>query len=103
MADNKLQLPAGIEGDWTFAQFDDVCTHFSCTLEGKTRSGEWIISSDDPINFFWLGGNMSMRGSGTFRTIPAVDMIAASSSKHNMLLAPEGRKRYANSLKKRNK
>lgn len=86
MSENKIQLPGAIIGDWTFAQFDSVCTHFLCVLEGKTKGGDWIISAEDPVNFFWLGGNLSMRGSGTWRTIPIVDSVASENELRQILV-----------------
>ncbi len=57
----QIELPAGIQGDMTFAMFSDLCEHFNCSLEGKTRSGSWIIESEDAANFYWLGANMALR------------------------------------------
>ncbi len=57
----RLELPAGIQGDMSFAQFSDLCEYFHCSLEGKTRNHTWIIESEEVINFYWLGANMALR------------------------------------------
>lgn len=59
-----MDIPAGIEGDMNYAAWDDFCQHFECTLLGKTRNGEWWISTDNPKNFFWLGMNLALSAAG---------------------------------------
>lgn len=55
----KIELPAGIQGELSFAQFCEFCDHFGCDLLGKTRSGNWIIETDEIMNIYWLGANMA--------------------------------------------
>jgi len=55
----KIELPADIHGELSFAQFCEFCEHFGCDVLGKTRGGTWIIESADTMNFFWLGANMA--------------------------------------------
>ncbi len=55
----QIELPSGIEGELSFAQFCDFCEHFGCDLLGKTRSGTWIVETDETMNLFWLGANMA--------------------------------------------
>jgi hypothetical protein len=75
-----IQLPKGIEGDLSFAQFQEICHHFNCELLGKTRSHEWQIESEDPANFYWLGANMAFRKE-TPLSISYVESIAQNNSK----------------------
>ncbi len=70
----KIELPQGIQGDLTFEQFDKLCDHFGCSL-AKTRSGTWIIESEAPVNFFWLGANIYNR-TVTPLTISVTEKIA---------------------------
>ncbi len=59
---HKIQIPIGTEGDATEAQFKDFCKYFSCTLQKKKRGDtDWVITSDDVNDFFWLGANLTLR------------------------------------------
>jgi len=48
--------------DIPFENFKGYCENFGCILH-KPKKGEvdWIITSDDPTNFFWLGCNMNLK------------------------------------------
>ena len=74
----EIELPKGIEGDLTFAQFDELCSRFNCNLLGKCRNGVWKVETDDVINFFWLGANIYNR-TETPLTISITQKIANSS------------------------
>jgi hypothetical protein len=53
-----IELPAG---DYKRQQFSRFCKRFGCELL-KSKRGEqhlFIVSSEDPINFFWLGANLN--------------------------------------------
>jgi hypothetical protein len=41
----------------TEAQVKSFCEHYNCKAERK--KGEYWITSNDPINFFWLGMNFN--------------------------------------------
>jgi hypothetical protein len=53
-----IELPQGFMKREPFAKF---CERFGCELL-KSKKGEnhlFIVSSEDPINFFWLGANIN--------------------------------------------
>ena len=53
-----IELP---KGDYNRAQFAKFCERFGCKLLKSERSENHLftISSEDPLNFFWLGANIN--------------------------------------------
>jgi hypothetical protein len=53
-----IELPAA---DYNRQQFSKFCKRFGCELLKSKRSEQhlFIVSSEDPINFFWLGANLN--------------------------------------------
>jgi hypothetical protein len=53
-----IELP---KGDYNREQFAKFCKRFGCKLLKSKRSEShlFIVSSEDPINFFWLGANIN--------------------------------------------
>lgn len=74
----KIELTHDVIGDMTFEQFSDFCTHFGCSLEGKTRHNTWIIETDDIMNIYWLGANMAMPKSNSPLSVTVRDKILES-------------------------
>lgn len=53
----KILLPVS---DFAFDKVQAVCADFKCQLKYANRSRTYFeISSDDPVNFFWLGINFN--------------------------------------------
>ncbi len=50
-----------IELQWpgkSIGEAQDFCQRFGCTAQKTKHKGYFLISTDDPINFYWLGCNM---------------------------------------------
>lgn len=48
-----IELPLDMKDALT----KEYCKHFSCTC--KVKNGYLYVTTDDPINFLWLGANMN--------------------------------------------
>lgn len=69
----QIEIPIGCEGHATQKQFANFCKHFGCELQKKKRgSAYYIITSEDPTKFFWLGMNLNFRHDTNLATSPAV-------------------------------
>lgn len=47
----------------TIKQLRPICEHFGCKVK-KGKANYFLISSDEPINFFWLGANIQLKING---------------------------------------
>lgn len=57
---DKIELPIGIT-EASFENFQKYCNHFGCqVLKPKRGDSNYIITTDDNINFFWLGMNFTL-------------------------------------------
>lgn len=54
--DTIMIVPKDCTGGLSKAKFIQFCADFDCKAEFK--KGQWVISTDDAINFFWLGANL---------------------------------------------
>lgn len=68
-----IELPKDISKEFGTDKFKQFCKHFSCTA--KLQKGDWIIHSEDPVNFFWLGCNMTMQSSDSNLCVTIKDKI----------------------------
>lgn len=75
---HQILLPIGIEGEWSKNQLAEYCAKFDCQLKNKKKGdSHWTITSDDAVNFFWLGMNLNFKHTGAYS-------ISASSSIDNI-------------------
>lgn len=53
-----IELP---QGDYNRKQFAKFCKRFGCELLTSKKEDRHflVVSSEDPINFFWLGANIN--------------------------------------------
>jgi len=55
----SILLPAA---DFDFAKMQRVCADFRCRLQwADEKKEQYEISTDEPVNFFWLGINFNHR------------------------------------------
>ncbi len=51
-----------IEVQWpgkSYGEAKQFADHFGCTCEKTKHKGFFIIKTDEPINFYWLGANVN--------------------------------------------
>lgn len=54
----QIEIPIG---DYTTESMRQYCEHFGCKLLPVKRGDvEFKITTDKPVNFFWLGINMTL-------------------------------------------
>ena len=72
---HEIQLPLAML-DYPFAKVKAYCEHFNCKVT-KPKRGEvyYKIESANPINFFWLGANLSLRSTSTLTITPAEQFL----------------------------
>jgi len=52
---HHIYIPAG---DLNIAELIPFCNHYKCSITYQDKSKAYFkITSDDPVNFFWLGCN----------------------------------------------
>ena len=56
-----IELPIGVEGEFTSEQFKELCKHFGIDAIVVTRKQAWQLRTLDSANFFWLGLNMNFK------------------------------------------
>ena len=58
----EIRVPVGVEGNATKENFAKFCSEFNCELKKRKRGDVyWTISTDDALNLFWLGSNITFR------------------------------------------
>lgn len=58
----RIEIPVGVGGNPTQEQLAEFCDYFSCRLQKKKKGYPyWTITSEDPLNFFWLGANIGFK------------------------------------------
>ncbi len=64
----RINLPVELF-DAPFQSVVGYCNHFNCTVQPlKTGQIYYVVESEDPINFFWLGINFNLKGSSSLTT-----------------------------------
>ena len=73
----KMNLPLGAITD----DFDDLvsyCNAFKCKAYKAKRGQNYnVIETDDPINFFWLGGNLNIQCTSSLGITPSQRFLKA--------------------------
>lgn len=64
----QINLPSGVI-DAPFQNISAYFKHFNCTIHPlKKGAVYYVIETEDPINFFWAGANLFIKGSSTITT-----------------------------------
>lgn len=75
-----IELP---KGDYNRQQFAKFCERFNCKLLASKRGEQhlFVVSSEDPINFFWLGANLNFIYKSSMAISAASEIFTTCSKK----------------------
>lgn len=54
---HKIYLPFGC-GDFTPDEMAAFCESYGCKSKYQRAKAQYEVTTDNPVNFFWLGANM---------------------------------------------
>lgn len=63
--------------------FIAYCEYFECKAVKVIRERCWLITSDNPVNFYWLGLNQTLTSDSSVCETPAEKYLGIGKNKSN--------------------